>query len=123
MVSKELHPKSQVMIPLSNDEVCTINRIRQYMVDNVPNRLKVDQLVAMSGMNRSKLTRGFKFLYQITIYQYWLEVSMAYAERKMQEGAMAKEIGLSLGYSKASSFARAFALVHGTTPTAIKRQQ
>ncbi|UYQ92194.1 AraC family transcriptional regulator [Chitinophaga horti] len=84
------------MIPLSNDDVRTIDRILQHIVDNVPNRLKVDHLVAMSGMSRTRLTRGFKFLFQLTIHQYWLEVSMDYALQKMQQADVSDERSINV---------------------------
>lgn len=111
---------SNYFVVLTNDNVRAIHLIRDYIVGNVPSRLKVDQLVAMSGMSKTRLTRGFKFLFQVTIHQFWLEVSMAYAAKKMQEGVMTKQIAISLGYRTTSTFARAFTTVMGYNPAATK---
>lgn len=108
------------MVELSNDNVRAIHLIRQYIIDTIPQRVKVEQLVAMSGMSATRLTRGFKFLFQVTIHQFWLEASMEYAAEKIRYGAMTKEIAISLGYRSTSTFARAFTDVLGYNPAAIK---
>ncbi|UYQ92202.1 AraC family transcriptional regulator [Chitinophaga horti] len=101
---------------LSNEDVRIINEVRSYLDKNIPARLKIAELVNLSRLSRTKLTRGFNFLFQTPIHQYWLDLAMSYAKQQLERGTTKKAVAQSLGYANVKVFSRAYALHHGITP-------
>lgn len=107
---------------LTDHEVDAILKVRKYMDVNIPGRLSIEALVQHSNLSRTKLLKGFKFLHQTTMHQYWLEKSMAYARKQLEAGVQVKELTITLGYSHQNAFARAYQSIYGECPTANKRR-
>ncbi|WP_298714812.1 AraC family transcriptional regulator [Chitinophaga sp.] len=81
--------------------------------------MKIAELVKKFGMKESKLTKGFKQLFGTSIYNYFLKSSMQHARIMLVQGVPTKVVAITLGYSKTSSFSRAFQKVHGILPGSI----
>jgi AraC-like DNA-binding protein len=107
---------------LTTDEAQSLLYAKQYLDNSVPERTNNRDLARLAGLSQKKLGRGFKFLYKVTIYQYWLGKSMAFAKAMMEDGAQVKEVSRLLRYSTTGSFSRAFRVVYKISPTEIKRQ-
>jgi len=81
-------------------------------------KLTLDSLARACGMNRAKLTRGFRALYRCTIAE-------ALAERRLLEASRAlrttdlpvSSIGYASGYLNNASFSRAFGRRFGVSPS------
>lgn len=70
------------------------------------------------GLNRKKLTTGFKALFSETIYQYSLKRRMEHARSLLGVGEMRiAEIAEVTGYADQASFSRAFRQFHGEAPS------
>lgn len=77
----------------------------------------IDQLAREAGMSASKLKRGFKQVFGIPPYQYYLKAKMAEARILLQSrGYAISEVGHILGYSNLSKFSQAFKKEFGMTP-------
>ncbi len=77
----------------------------------------IDQLAREAGMSASKLKRGFKQVFGIPPYQYYLKAKMAEARILLQsKGFAISEVGHLLGYSNLSKFSQAFKKEFGMTP-------
>jgi AraC family transcriptional activator of pyochelin receptor len=83
--------------------------------------LTLDGLARACGINRAKLTRGFRELYNCTVAE-------AIAERRLLEASRAlrttdlpvSSIGYANGYLNNASFSRAFGRRFGVTPSAYR---
>ncbi len=70
------------------------------------------------GLNRKKLTTGFKALFSETIYQYSLKRRMENARTLLGGGEMQiSEVAEVTGYADQASFSRAFRQFHGDAPS------
>ena len=77
----------------------------------------IDHLAREAGMSASKLKRGFKQVFGIPPYQYYLKAKMAEAKVLLQIRHYAiSEVGHILGYSNLSKFSQAFKKEFGMTP-------
>lgn len=77
----------------------------------------IDALAREAGMSASKLKRGFKQVFGIPPYQYYLKAKMAEARKLLQSRNYAiSEVGHILGYSNLSKFSQAFKKEYGMTP-------
>ncbi len=77
----------------------------------------IDQLAREAGMSASKLKRGFKQVFGIPPYQYYLKAKMSKAKILLQsKGFAISEVGHLLGYSNLSKFSQAFKKEFGMTP-------
>ena len=77
----------------------------------------IDELAREAGMSASKLKRGFKQVFGIPPYQYYLKAKMGEARKLLQSRSYAiSEIGHILGYSNLSKFSQAFKKEFGMTP-------
>ena len=121
-----LHPfdhRNLFAMYISALDHAALHRIRQYILLNVPQRYDLNHLAAVSNLTRSKLTRGFRHLFQQSLHEYWLELSMAYAKSELEKGVMVKQIAIDLEYSRTGSFSRAFENFYGIKPSALMRQR
>lgn len=77
----------------------------------------IDQLAREAGMSASKLKRGFKQVFGIPPYQYYLKAKMGEARILLESKQYAiSEVGHLLGYSNLSKFSQAFKKEFGMTP-------
>ena len=77
----------------------------------------IDMLAREAGMSASKLKRGFKQVFGIPPYQYYLKAKMKEARTLLQSRHYAiSEVGHLLGYSNLSKFSQAFKKEFGMTP-------
>ena len=77
----------------------------------------IDELAREAGMSASKLKRGFKQVFGIPPYQYYLKAKMGEAKILLQSRGFAiSEVGHILGYSNLSKFSQAFKKEFGMTP-------
>lgn len=96
--------------------------VKQYIDRVVPGRIDIDDLVELSGLTKTKLTRGFRIRYNDAIYQYWLKRSMKIAKMMIEDGTKVKDVSSILKYCSTGSFARAFRLVYKRNPAEFKKQ-
>lgn len=77
----------------------------------------IDELAREAGMSASKLKRGFKQVFGIPPYQYYLKAKMGEARTLLESKDYAiSEVGHMLGYSNLSKFSQAFKKEFGMTP-------
>ncbi|UYQ91775.1 AraC family transcriptional regulator [Chitinophaga horti] len=107
---------------LNPDYLNALQQVKQHIDLTIPERIDVDDLTKVSNLNKTKLIRGFRTVYNTTIYRYWLEQSMAIAKAMIEEGAQIKAVSSRLKYSTTGSFRRAFKDVYKINPTEVKTQ-
>jgi len=105
---------------LSIADIVAIEKTRSLIECGIFQRISINELCIVANLGRSKLLQGFNFLYQTTIYQYHLTVSMEYAKLLLQDGKQVKEVSLLLGYKGSGHFSRAFTKVFDCKPSECK---
>jgi AraC family transcriptional activator of pyochelin receptor len=91
---------------------------RQMIMDRAQEKLSLDYIARSCGLNRSKLTRGFKALFDCTVTQAIAERRLELASRMLlTTDRPVSTIGYESGYLNNASFARAFGRRYGRSPS------
>jgi len=78
-------------------------------------------LSRFGGINRRKLTEGFRALFGTTVAEYLVMQRMALARQLLEGGVSVTQASERVGYRDRTSFSRAFSRVTGQTPSAVRR--
>lgn len=97
-----------------------LENIHAEITENFLNPISLKDLSLRYSISETKLTQGFRRIYNITVYGYYLERRMYYAKNKLMKGADVREVAEALNYSSTSSFARAFRKVFPKAPGAYR---
>ena len=115
---------ANALVPVAPDSTLSLADSRRLIAarriidEQWAEKLTLDTLARACGMNRAKLTRGFRTLYHCTIAE-------AIAERRLLEASRAlrttdlpvSSIGYASGYLNNASFSRAFGRRFGVSPS------
>ena len=97
-------------VKLSNDDINSLKQIEKELVkDFSVEPPGITKLARMAAMSPSKLKNSFKEVYGLPIYQYYQKHRMNKAKAMLlSKKYNVKEVGMDLGYSNLSNFAKAF---------------
>lgn len=94
---------------------------RQLIEDRAGEKLTLDYIARSCGLNRSKLTRGFKELFDCTVAEAIAERRLETARRMLLTTDLpVSSIGYVSGYQNNASFTRAFGRRFGRTPSDLR---
>ena len=103
---------------LSQLDLHRIAAARQLIDEQWHEKLTLDQIARSSGINRSKLSRGFRQLYHCTVSEALAERRLAEARRQLIATDLPVSlIGYRSGYLNNASFTRAFGRRFGQSPS------
>jgi AraC family transcriptional regulator, transcriptional activator of the genes for pyochelin and ferripyochelin receptors len=95
--------------------------IRKYLDENFKEEMSLRSLSRMFGINEFKLKKGFKTLFETTVFDYIHELKMAHARTLLlDEKMLVNEVAGTIGYKNANHFSTAFKRKFGINPTALR---
>ena len=101
------------------------NRImaaRQLICSRFGEKLTLDAVARACGLNKAKLTRGFRTLFNQTVMECLQEDRLQNAARALRTTSEpVSVIGYAAGYLNNASFSRAFSRRFGVSPTEFRR--
>ena len=104
----------------NQDEIHKILRARQFIEDNFQNQITIPLIAKQVGTNQCYLKRGFKEMYQLTIFQFIQQLRMNAAHDLLTNSKLTiQDIAIQIGYSSTSSFSVAFKQHFGQSPSQI----
>jgi AraC-like DNA-binding protein len=97
-------------VKLSNEDINRLKIIEKELVkDFSVEPPGIAKLAIMAAMSQSKLKNSFKEVYGVPVYQYYQKHRMNKAKAMLlSRKYTVKEVGMDLGYSNLSNFAKAF---------------
>ena len=108
---------------LTDSDIKTLLHIRQVIESSIHLRITIAELALLAAMSASKLTRAFKYLFQISISRYHLVIQMEYALALLEDGLMVKKVAILLGYRSPEHFSRAFKKIFNQSPRNIRMKK
>lgn len=95
---------------VSNDDIARLQKVEQELLkDFSAPPPGITKLAKMAAMSPSKLKNTFKEIYGMPIYQYFQKHRMNKAKAMLLSNKYnVKEVGMEVGYSNLSNFAKAF---------------
>ncbi|SMG49629.1 helix-turn-helix transcriptional regulator [Paraburkholderia susongensis] len=107
---------------LSARDLRLIEQAREMIVGDMRLAPTIPELARAVGTNASKLKRGFKFLYGMTIFEYGHRCRMNHALRLLiGERQPVGQVALAVGYQHQTSFTAAFRDYFGFAPKDARR--
>ncbi len=97
-------------VKLSNDDISQLKIIEKEIVkDFSVEPPGINKLARLAAMSPSKLKNSFKEIYGLPVYQYFQKHRMNKAKAMLlSKKYSVKEVGVEVGYSNLSNFAKAF---------------
>jgi AraC family transcriptional regulator len=93
-------------------------RVTDHLHAHVSDPVSLADLAGLTGLSVHHFARAFKASTGIAPHQFQISLRMERARLRLSRSAEpVTDIALSLGYDSSQSFARAFRIAHGTTPT------
>ena len=106
---------------LSADDTRRVLAARHMIDERWPEKLTLDAISRGCGLNRAKLTRGFKDLFDCTVAEALAERRLMHAQRMLlTTNKPVSSIGYENGYLNNASFARAFSRRFGVAPSCYR---
>ena len=107
-----------VKLPLSAADIEALHHVRKLIEENVPVYLSNDVLVAKAypTLNAFKLSYGFKRVFGINPYDYYLQLRFALGKQLLLQGNTVASVGNELEYDSPTTFIKEFRKRFGYTP-------
>lgn len=107
---------------LSQRDAQRIIAARRLVDERWREKLTLDAIARTCGINRAKLTRGFRLLFDCSVADALTENRLGGAHRLLRETDLpVSSIGYQCGYGNNASFTRAFSRRFGMAPTQARR--
>jgi AraC family transcriptional activator of pyochelin receptor len=115
----ELKPTEKPKTVFRDEEI--FFEIRKYLDEHFKDEMSLRSLSRMFGVNEFKLKKGFKTLFQSTVFDYIHELKMVHARTLLlDEKMLVNEVAAKIGYKNSNHFSTAFKRKFGTSPTALR---
>jgi AraC-like DNA-binding protein len=119
---KSLEDASSTAVRLSKQDLANLHSARSILDTQYADAPTIIQLARKVGVNKQKLTRGFKYIFGLTVYDYLLSVRMARARTLLLETELSiTQIALEVGYEYAGNFTTAFKRYFGVPPNVMRK--
>ena len=98
-----------------------LQQVREHIEKDFLQPTSIAQRAREVGLNRTKLTAGFRALFGETINEYVTRLRMQHARQMLEAGWSAAQVAMDLGYQHQSSFSTAFRAYFGRAPRASRK--
>ncbi|GGJ97748.1 AraC family transcriptional regulator [Alloalcanivorax dieselolei] len=123
LLLESLDPGSHCACDLSIPDREKLLRARDFLLANLSQAPTIEELARASDLSVIKLKRGFRQLFNSSVYGLFQRERMHEARRRLGSGGQSVlQVAAELGYTNASHFAAAFHKEFGVKPSALKRR-
>ncbi|AZC31416.1 AraC family transcriptional regulator [Pseudomonas chlororaphis] len=98
------------------------HKARDYLHAHAQQDISLDELGAVCGVDRFRLTRAFKAAYGLPPHAYLVQLRLAKARRLLARGAQPADVAMALGFADQSHMGRWFVRAYGLTPAAYRKR-
>ncbi len=92
------------------------DKIKQYMNDNLTQKITETELVSIADVDITTIRRYFKFHQEISLMAYHRKLRVSYAKKLLEKGVDVKEVYRMIGYQSIGGFIHAFKQEFGSLP-------
>jgi len=108
----------------TSQDLRRLHTVRQYLRKHYRDSPRIDDLCRLAGLNRRKLTEGFKAEFGHTVFGYIQYLRLEDARALFQNGLTdVNRVAHQVGYAHQSNFAKAFKQYFGISPSECCRMQ
>jgi AraC-like DNA-binding protein len=114
--------KKKTELRLTKEDKQRLEQLKEFISNNLSRHFTIVFLASEAGVNRYKLTYGFKKVFGCSIHQFIIEARMKNAKRLLTETDLPiKKIAQLNGYSDHNNFRYAFKNFYGYTPSSLRK--
>ena len=95
-------------------------RARDYLHAHYQQNIGLDDIAAVAGVDRFRLSRAFKAAFGIAPYAYLVQLRLARARQLLRLGRAPVDVAADLGFADQSHLGRWFRRAYGFTPAAYR---
>ncbi|WP_167606474.1 helix-turn-helix domain-containing protein [Maribellus sediminis] len=118
LIKKRLEAKD--LHGLHVDDYNRLLEIKNYVLNNLDQKVNMDAICLQFGISISKLKRDFKTLFDCSLGQFYTHARMDEAYRRLKTGKYSvMEVGYDMGYQNLSKFSQMFKKVKGINPNEV----
>ncbi len=110
-------------VRLTARDVAALGEVRRMLDRRFTDPPSIIEISRDAGMNRTKVTQGFRSLHNETILDYCRRLRMQRARELLLTGVPVSQVADDVGYAHHSSFAQAFRRHFGYAPVAVRRRR
>lgn len=100
----------------------TFHFVKQYIAENLTEKLTVEHICAKVGMSKSALARAFKAEFGVSLMEFVIRERILQAKKILRAADSVKEACFAAGFSDVNYFIRLFKQREGLTPGQFKAQ-
>ena len=124
MLSQMLSPRTTdgSTVKLRSRDVEALHEVRTILARSLAERPSIEALSQRVGINRNKLTFGFKHLFDQTISEFCIETRLQMGWKLLHETSLPiAVVAEKVGYGQAAAFSTAFRQHFGISPKRVRR--
>jgi AraC family transcriptional regulator len=100
-----------------------LNRSVEYIEDNLEDKIDFGEAAKIACCSSFHFQRMFSYMAGVSLSEYIRRRRMTCAALKLQRGeAKVIDLALAYGYDSPTAFSRAFAVIHGLSPSAARQK-
>lgn len=107
-------------VPSTSNFSAKAETVKEYIDNHFREKLRLDDLAGLVGVNRFYLARSFKKCYNISPLLYQRNVRFNYAKEELKKNVSLIDLALDLGYYDQSHFTNDFTAFTGISPGEYK---
>jgi len=112
-----LRRKESENYPLNRNDLVAVYEIRNILLRDLTICPPLENLAILANMSISKMSRSFKQIFGLSIYNYHQKIRIAEAAKLLSQKKMSvSDVGYELGFSNLSHFSRLFERYKGVKP-------
>lgn len=108
---------------LTPRDVQALEKVRAFLEADFAAAPTIATVARVAGINRTKLTQGFRELFHESIQDFIQRLRMEHARRLLEAGTRAGEVSAAVGYLHQSSFSQAFQSHFGVNPIDVRSRR
>lgn len=109
---------------LSEYHILNLKKVKKYIDENIDSNKTLSQLALFAGLNEFILKKGFKQMYDQTVFTYWNNEKMRRAKEQLKNSDISiKAIAINLGFKDSRYFSTAFKRTFGIRPSEYRKNK
>jgi AraC-like DNA-binding protein len=110
------HSEAPVAVPVREREPRAVELARDYLVENLGNKVTLDELAATSGVPPFRLLRAFQQSVGLTPHAYQTQARIRAVCRMLRSQQQLADIAVTTGFADQAHLTRTFKAIMGMTP-------
>jgi|SRR5581483_9324718 len=108
---------------LRNHDLSSLRSIKEFIDKNIAAHFTLDDLARKAGINKDKLTKGFKQEYKKTVFAYLREARLCKAKELLENSPLSEPvIAKRTGFKSVKGFINAFKKKYNCLPHTLRKK-